>query len=63
MALDRTGTWHDLCDIRACKDDQVEDGVVETDVFLLGTFHTVRLHVCARHRDQLAVLQVEAAAA
>jgi hypothetical protein len=53
MALDRAGVWHDLCDIRACKDDQVDDGIVETEVWLLGGFQIVRLRVCGRHRDEL----------
>lgn len=57
MALDRFGVWHALCDIRACREDQADDGLVEIEVWLPTGFQTVRLRVCAGHRDELAGAQ------
>lgn len=51
MAIDPTGVWVPLCDIAACKADQVDDGVIEVSAFVGVCFVTARLHVCGFHRD------------
>lgn len=53
MGLDPFGQWHPLCDLSPCKDDQVDDGQVEVDVFVGGEIRTARIDVCAGHRDEL----------
>lgn len=53
MGLDRSGVWHPLCDLAYCKEDQVDDGIIEVDVFVGTEIRTARIHVCATHRDRL----------
>jgi hypothetical protein len=51
MAMDATGVWHPTCNISACQADQADDGLIEATAFVGVCFVTVRIHVCAFHRD------------
>jgi hypothetical protein len=54
MGLDHSGVWHPMCDIASCKEDQVDDGLVEVDVLVGTDIRTARINVCAGHRDRLS---------